>query len=70
MVRRRIRMVLAGLAFGIAAMVSIAPGAVAEPAQPSPTTPAAPSATSTTDELTDMVLEALEHGPAQPPAPR
>ena len=44
---------LTGLAGGVAA---------AEPSSPPP----APPGTSTEDELTDMVMDAIEHGPAAP----
>jgi hypothetical protein len=44
---------LTGLAGGVAA---------AEPSSPAP----APPGTSTEDELTDMVMDAIEHGPAAP----
>lgn len=65
---RKARIVMAGLAMGFGIGLAVAPAGWAEPA--TPTTPAVPSQTSTTDELTDMVLDALEQGPATSTAPR
>lgn len=66
---RKARMVFAGLAVGFGFALVSAPAGWADPAVP--TTP--PSETSTTDELTDMVLDALEDGPqpatSTPPRP-
>ncbi|WP_131807507.1 hypothetical protein [Mycolicibacterium wolinskyi] len=64
---RKARTVVAGLAVGFGIALAFAPAGWAEPA--TPTTPAVPSETSTTDELTDMVLDALEQGPATSTAP-
>lgn len=68
-IARTVSGVLAG--FGVAAVagaLGISAGvAAAEPATPTTTaTTPAPGATSTVDELADMVLDALEHGPAKP----
>lgn len=66
----RVRSTVAAALFGLSALAAVvfAPLAAAEPTVPPP------GPTSTDEELVDMVLEAIEHGPsttpvAPPPAP-